>query len=289
MTEQASTGKNAGQFEFWNSTSGEKWVANQVALDRHLSSLTDRLFHHAAIQPGERIIDIGCGTGTTALRAAAAAGSEGTVLGIDLSNPMLGLARTRAQAQGGVANLSLEIADGQSHVFDPAAFDLLQSRFGVMFFENPTAAFANLRTALRPGGRLCFVCWGPLSDNPWFAIPRAAAVRQLGAPEATPPRAPGPMAFAETAYVTEILSGAGFQDVEVKTETCDLIGASDISATADFALNVGPASRLIRLHEPSPTTIAAIHAEVETELTPYHGAGGVKVPARLNFVQARQP
>jgi len=286
MTEQAATGKNSGQFEFWNSASGDKWVANQEALDKHLSALTDRLFQHTAIQPGERIIDIGCGTGATALRAAAATGPDGAVLGIDLSHPMLGLARSRAQAQG-AANLTLEIADAQSHTFETDAVDLLQSRFGVMFFENPTAAFANLRTALRPGGRLGFVCWGSLTDNPWFYIPRTAAIRHLGEPEATPPRAPGPMAFAETSYVTEILSGAGFQDIEIETETCDLIGASSLSDTAAFALNVGPASRLIKQNDPSPATIAAISAEIEAELAPYHGANGVRVPARLNFVQAR--
>ena len=133
------------------------------------------------------------------------------MLGIDLSHPMLGLARARAQADG-VANLALEIADGQSHAFEPGAVDLLQSRFGVMFFENPMAAFANLLTALRPGGRLGFVCWGGLADNPWFYIPRTAAIRHLGEPEAMPPRAPGPMAFADAGYVTEILSGAGFQE-----------------------------------------------------------------------------
>jgi len=285
MTEQPSSGKNSGQFEYWNSANGEKWAANQAALDRHLGALTDRLFHHAAIQPGERIIDIGCGTGATALRAAAATGTGGAVLGIDLSNPMLGRARERAEEQG-VSNLTLEIADAQSHVFEQGAFDLLQSRFGVMFFENPTAAFANLRTALRPGGRLCFVCWSALADNPWFSIPRNAAVRHLGEPEPTPPRAPGPTAFAETDYVAEILQGAGFQDLQITTETCELIGAASVAETAAFATNVGPASRLIKLHNPPAEIVTAIREEIERELSPYGGPDGVKVPARLNFVRA---
>ena len=120
MAEQAAIGKNSGQFDFWNSGSGEKWVANQAAMDRLLSALTDRLFQLTYIQSGERIIDIGCGTGATVLRAAAVTGREGAVLGIDLSYPMLGLARARAQADG-VANLALEIADGQSHAFEPGA------------------------------------------------------------------------------------------------------------------------------------------------------------------------
>lgn len=288
MTEQAGTGKNAAMFEYWNSANGEKWAANQQDLDRHLGALTDRLFHHAAIQAGERIIDIGCGTGATALRATDAVGPQGEVLGIDLSNPMLSVARGRAEAQGGADNLKLEIADAQSHGFEQDAFDLLQSRFGVMFFENPTAAFANLLTALRPGGRLCFVCWGPLADNPWHLVPRTAAVRFLGEPEPTPPRAPGPMAFADTGYVTEILQGAGFEDVQITSETCELIGAASVSETADFATNIGPASRLIRLHNPPPETVAAIRDEIEAELSVYDGANGVRVPARLHFVRARR-
>jgi SAM-dependent methyltransferase len=182
--------------------------------------------------------------------------------------------------------LALEIADGQSHAFEPGAVDLLQSRFGVMFFENPMAAFANLLTALRPGGRLGFVCWGGLADKPWFYIRCTAAIRHLGEPEAMPPRAPGPMAFADAGYVTEILSGAGFRNIEIKTETCDLIGASSLAETAALALNVGPASRLIKLHYPAPDIIAAISAEIEAELAPYQSADGVRIPARLNFVQA---
>ena len=155
-----------------------------------------------------------------------------------------------------------------------------------MFFENPMAAFANLLTALRPGGRLGFVWWGDLADNPWFCIRCTAAIRHLGEPEAMPPRAPGPMAFADAGYVTEILSGAGFRNIEIKTETCDLIGASSLAETAALALNVGPASRLIKLHYPAPDIIAAISAEIEAELAPYQSADGVRIPARLNFVQA---
>ena len=156
-----------------------------------------------------------------------------------------------------------------------------------MFFENPTAAFANLRTALRRGGRLCFVCWAAMADNPWFNIPRTIASRHLGEPEATPPRAPGPTALAETEYVTEILQGAGFQDLQITTETCPLIGAPSLAETAAFATNMGPASRLIRQHNPPAEIVAAIGDEIKEALSPYGGPDGVRVPARLNFVQAR--
>lgn len=288
MSDQAASGKNSAMFAYWNSINGEKWAANQERLDRHLSALTERLFDHAAIQPGERIIDIGCGAGATALRAAEAVGPVGAVLGIDLSHPMLDRARARA-AQGGVANLSLEIADAQSHAFEQGAFDLLQSRFGVMFFEDPVAAFANLLTALRPAGRLCFVCWAGPAENPWFRVPREVAIRHLGEPEPTPPRAPGPMAFAETDYVTGILNDAGYGDVAIETETCELIGADNIAETAAFAANVGPAARIIRQYDATPETVAAITAEIAEELAPYHRAEGTRVPGRLHFVHARRP
>ncbi len=285
MAEPRQNGVNAAQVEYWNSATSEKWVANQERLDRQLSLVTDRLFDYAAIQPGERIIDVGCGTGASALRAAQATGPDGHVLGIDISHAMLDLARKRA---AGMANLTLEIADGQIHEFAAGAHDVLQSRFGVMFFQDPTAAFANLLTALRPGGRLSFVCWAAMADNPWFTISRNAAIRHLGEPEPTPPRAPGPTAFAETAYVMEILNGAGFVDATVNTETCQLVGADTAADTAAFSINVGPASRILKLHQPSAETVAAIYADVEAELGTYLTNDGIRVPARLNFVTARR-
>lgn len=291
MTEQPETpetGPNSAQSKYWNAAAGDQWTRDQVAQDRFLSLLTERLFHHAAIQPGERILDIGCGTGATALGAAKAAGAGGAVLGIDLSHAMLGLARARAEAMNGMENLTLEIADAQSHAFAQGAYDLLQSRFGVMFFADPTAAFANLLGALRPSGRICFVCWGPLAEHHWFRISGAAAVKFLGEPDPTDPRAPGPLAFADPDYVTGILSEAGFVDVRISSETRDLLGAASAAEAAGNALQRGPAARLIAAHDPPPETIAAIRAEIEKGLSKYHGSGGVRVPAGLHFVHARR-
>ncbi len=288
MTEQQFSGPNSAQSKYWNTAAGDQWTADQETMDRFLSLVSERLFQHAAIQPGERILDIGCGTGATALEAAKATGAGGAVLGIDLSHAMLGLARSRAEAMDGMATLTLEVADAQSHAFAQGAYDLLQSRFGVMFFEDPRAAFANLLGALRPGGRLCFVCWGPLAEHPWFRISGAAAGKFLGKPDAADPRAPGPLAFADTDYVTGILSGAGFEDIRISSETCELLGAANIADAAENALKRGPAARLIGAHNPPPETIAAIRAEIETGLAPYQTAGGLRVPAGLHFVHAQK-
>ena len=288
MSDKVPTGAMGGQVEYWNSDAGNKWVANQERLDRQLGILTDRLFEHTDIQVGERIIDIGCGTGATILRSAPATGTGGTVLGLDISHPMLDLARKRSKEQGGMAHLELRIADAQNETFDPGGYDLIMSRFGVMFFDDPVAAFANLLSALRPGGRLCFVCWGPLANNPWFNIPRTAAIQYLGTPAPAQPRAAGPMAFAETDYVMDILTGAGYADIRIETETCDLVGAATVKETANISLNTGPAYRLLKSQNASPEIVASIEADIETAFAPYLQSDAVKVPAELHFVHAKK-
>ena len=293
MTEQSDKIANDAQAKYWNTKAGDTWTQNQAVMDRFLSVVGRRLFEHAGIKSGERVLDIGCGTGATVLAAMDAVGPGGMVMGIDLSHAMLNLARDRAVTHrpenGSEAELRLEIADAQTKSFPAGDFDLLHSRFGVMFFEDPTAAFANLLTALRPEGRLCFVCWRGPGENPWFSIPRNAAIKFLGEPEATPPRTPGPMAFADTDYVKEILSGAGFQGITISSETVDLIPKPDLGEAADHALNIGPAQRILALHDPSPETVAAIRAEIESQLSPYYDTDEAKVPANLHFVHARRP
>ena len=196
------------------------------------------------MRSGERAIDVGCGTGATTLAIAERVGAPGAVLAIDISEPMLAVAHRRS-AERGHAQVQFLRADAQTHPFAPAAHDLLISRFGVMFFADPVAAFANLRSALRPGGRLAFVCWAALEDNPWFALPLAVGERRLGPPDPQPPRAPGPLAFSEPGYVEEILSAAGFADVAIDTAPTHLQGAASAAAEADFACLVGPLTRLI--------------------------------------------
>ena len=174
----------------------EKWVRHQAFIDQQLEAVTDLLLQTAAVRVGEAVLDVGCGPGATLLRLAAVVGKEGHVLGCDVSAPMLALARQRIAAAG-IRNVDVVQADAQSHGFAENAFDLVISRFGVMFFADPTAAFAKLRQPLKPGGRLAFVCWAPLADNPFFLLPIQIATRHLGPVEPTPPRAPGPLAFSQ--------------------------------------------------------------------------------------------
>ena len=216
MTTDCAFGENEAQGQYWNSAAGEKWVGHQAVIDRQLEAVTDLLLQTAAPQAGEAVLDVGCGTGAMLLRLAAAVGERGSLLGCDISSPMLELARQRIAAAG-ARNVEFVQADAQSHEFAEDAFDLVVSRFGVMFFADPAAAFANLRRPLRPGGRLGFVCWGPLADNPFILLPMQVATRHLGPAEPPPPRAPGPLAFSDPDYVSDILTAAGWSDVRVES------------------------------------------------------------------------
>jgi len=279
---------NADQAEYWNSAPAERWVTHQADFDQRLRPLGDALIGRAAVRRGERVIDVGCGTGSTTMELAELVGPEGSVLALDLSQPMLALAR-RHSAEHGLDNVRFLCADAQSHRFELAAHDLLISRFGVMFFSDPIAAFANLRTALRSGGRLGFVCWAALERNPWFALPLAVGERMLGPAEPQPPRAPGPLAFSETGYIEEILAAAGFAKVAISTVAIRLPGASTATAEAEFACLAGPLARLIRTREPGPAMVRAIVREVTEGLQPYQSEAGVRIPATVHYVEARQP
>jgi SAM-dependent methyltransferase len=285
MADAAKTEANADQWEYWNAGQGQKWVANQATIDRHLGNLTEFLFAGAAIAPGETVIDIGAGSGETTIRVATLVGEQGAVLGVDISEPMQALARERCAAAG-VANVRLILADAQTHDFAGGEFDLALSRFGVMFFDDPTAAFRNIREALKPDGRLCFICWAPLEVNPWFKVPLDAATRRLGPPEPQPPRTPGPFAYSDPAYVTEILNAAGFADIAIDRQELLLAGPKTLEAATEFACIMGPATRLIAAREPDDATIAAISAEIMETFGPYLGADGVQVPSTVYCVRA---
>ena len=279
---------NADQAEYWNSVQAEKWVTHQADFDQRLRLLGDSLISRAAIRRGERVIDVGCGTGATTLELADQVGPEGSVLAIDLSAPMLALARRRS-ADRGQDNVRFLSADAQSHRFEAAAYDLLISRFGLMFFSDSVAAFGNLRTALRPSGRLGFVCWAALERNPWLALPLAVGERWLGSAEPQPPHAPGPLAFSEAGYVEEILAAAGFVGVTIETVATRLPGAPTAETEAEFACMAGPLARLIRTREPDPATERSIVRDVAERFRPYQSEAGMRIPATLHYVQARQP
>lgn len=276
---------NAAQREFWNGPQGQSWVANQVALDALHAGVAALLLSEAAPAPGARVLDIGCGAGESTLAFARAVGPGGTVTGIDISEPLLALARDRAEAAD-IGNVAFLHADAALHRFDPASADLVVSRFGLMFFADPADAFRNIATALRPGGAIVFVAWAGPERNPWFVLPLAAAVERLGAAEPTPPDAPGPMAFRDIGRVAAILADAGFEDARGEAREVDLHLRGGLDAATDLALRVGTATRHIRDKGGSEEDARAIAAGVRTRLARFVAPDGLRVPATVNLFRA---
>jgi SAM-dependent methyltransferase len=195
---------------------------------------------------------------------------------------MLGLARRRAQEKG-LANVTFQVADASTHSLEPS-FDLLFSRFGVMFFDDPASAFRNLRRALRPGGRLAFVCWGPVVDNPWYRVPMEAASAVVSLPAPPAPGAPGPFAFGDRVRLTELLERAGFRDVRIDASAPRFVLGPELESAATHAVNAGPVSRvLLEVDEP---TRARVRAAIMDRLQAYAGADGIALPASTWVVRA---
>jgi ubiquinone/menaquinone biosynthesis C-methylase UbiE len=215
MPSLLATGPNAEQITYWNEVSAPKWLRFQKVLDQQLGELGRSVMDRAAIRAGEHVLDVGCGCGDTTLELARRVGRDGSVVAIDVSTPMLERAIENARARE-VANVAFWNADAQTYGLPPAAFDLVYSRFGVMFFVDPARAFSNLGRALRSGGRVSFVCWQALERNAWMAVPMAAAARVIPSPARPGPEAPGPFSFADPNRVRGILGGAGFTDVTVE-------------------------------------------------------------------------
>ncbi|HET7651664.1 MAG TPA: class I SAM-dependent methyltransferase [Acidimicrobiales bacterium] len=204
---------NAEQWRAWDGDEGAYWAAHADRFDRAVAPHHDRLMAAAAISAGERVLDIGCGTGQTTRDAARAASPGGTALGVDLSSGMLDVARARA-ADDGLDNVAFAQVDAQVHPFDPASFDVAISRTGAMFFGEPVVAFTNIARALRPGGRMALVAWQSFADNEWIREITGALTggRPLSPP---PPDAPGPFSLADPARVHALLDAAGFVDVDL--------------------------------------------------------------------------
>lgn len=199
---------------FWNAEGGEVWVRSQDLLDRLNAPIGEAVTARADPGPGKRVLDVGCGAGATTLDMARRLGPAGLSVGVDVSGPLLALARQRAQAAG-LDQARFVEADAQDHAFEPGGFDAILSRFGVMFFPDPDAAFANLRRALRPGGELVFACWRSPAENPLSQVPLEVAAPLLSEPLAPPREGPGRFAFADSERVRGVLERSGWRDIEI--------------------------------------------------------------------------
>ena len=229
--------------EYWNSATGHYWVSQQAVIRDVFTSVTDVSLHAAAAKPGEHVIDIGCGTGDTLLVIAKAVGSSGAVLGVDVSVPMLNFAKHRA-AEMRLGNADFALADAASYAFEPRWADLVYSRFGVMFFEDPIKGFVNIRGGMKVGGRLVFVCFRTMPESPWFRVPIEAARPHLPPQQPADPTAPGMFSFAREERVRGILTHAGFRKIAIKATDVPIHGA-DIAQSMAFITQAGPLPALL--------------------------------------------
>lgn len=283
MARLRAEGPNADQIEFWNSPAGDRWTELMESQDRMLGPLGDLAMEAADIMPGHRIIDIGCGCGTTTLELARRAGRSGHVLGIDVSTPMLERAQARAAAESDLS-VTLENRDAATYAFEPQSFDRMFSRFGVMFFTDPVAAFANVRQALKLGGRIGFVCWQPLDLNPWMAVPIQVASQYVERPEPPAPDAPGPFAFRDPVRIETILADAGFANIEIKPHRMALQFEADIPGTVTKLLQLGPMARPVA--QALPDVQNRIAGDLADAIAQYQGPDRVRIDSASWIVSA---
>jgi SAM-dependent methyltransferase len=273
---------NTGMVEYWNGRPADVWVAEAERFDSLLAPFGRRLLTAAALQTGERVLDVGCGNGAVSLDAARAVGPSGRVTGVDLSAPMLGVARRRAEEQE--VDVDFVQCDAQTASFD-RPFDIVISRFGVMFFDDPEVAFANLAEAAGPGGRLYFVCWQEMFANEWIAVPAMAMVAHVGIPELPEPGSPGPFAMANAEHTRGLLESAGWSEVLVEEHKDGMRMGRDPEDVVAFMLSDEMGRRLVEGKDPEAVQ-AGTEAALEA-LRPYATPEGVVLSGAYWLVTAR--
>ena len=275
---------NADQIAYWNGPGGQHWADRQQIQDVVLAPISEILIDRANVKAGARIVDVGCGCGATTIALAQKVGPSGRVLGVDISGPML--ARARQLAPAGLP-VDFVLADATVYPFVSEDFDLLASRFGVMFFADPALSFANMRKALRRSGRLAFACWRDPRENPFFMAPLQAAYKHVPKLPQLGPEEPGPFSLASEARVHRVLGEAGFSKIAM--EPCDLkldiAVERGLDAAVQGALEIGPAARA--LAEQPPDVVAAAAKSIREALAPFASGQAVPLPASIWIVTAQ--
>jgi len=274
---------NLDQREYW-AREGDHWVREADRYDAMNGRFGEAMLDAARLQPGERVLDIGCGNGATTLEAARRV-NPGPVVGVDLSASMLELATRRAAAVG-VDNVEFLQADAQVHSFAEGIFDVVISRFGNMFFEEPKAAFVNIGRALSHDGRLAMTSWQEMFKSEWIMVPGAAAAAHVGLPDLGPTGAPGPFAFADGDRLKAILETAGFRDINLDEITRPMRLGDNLDDVEAFITSLDLVRELFA-GKPEENVSAAIAAAREA-LAPYAGEHGVVLNGSAWLVTARR-
>jgi ubiquinone/menaquinone biosynthesis C-methylase UbiE len=275
--------RNADQIAYWNGAAGQHWTDRQPAQDVLLAPVSEVLIERSGAKAGERVLDVGCGCGATSIALAKQVAPTGFVLGVDISMQML--SRARQLAPPGLP-LDFVLADATVYPFDPGSFDLLVSRFGVMFFAEPEISFTNLRRALRQSGRVVFVCWREPRQNPWMMTPLQAAYKHVPKLPQQGPEDPGPFAFASEERVYRILKQAGFSDIAMQpcNLSLDLAIGRGLDVAVQSALEIGPSSRALQGHPPELQ--AAAKDSIREALAPFLNGQSVRLAGSIWIVTA---
>ena len=288
---------NHEQIAYWNGDGGRKWAERDELMAGVLAPISDALLTRVAPRRARTALDVGCGGGSNTLQLLQHLDNPRHILGIDVSAPLLEVARARV-AEGGIpplrtapprtasARIEFLRADAATHDFGDWRFDVLFSRFGVMFFDDPVAAFAQLRRAAHRNAGLAFCCWQALDKTPWTALPLKAALTVLPAPEPVAPHSPGPFAFADAAYVREVLAQAGWSDTRIEpyAPTLEFSIEGGYAAAVRELVNTGPVGRLLAPAEKPARE--AVYAAARRALKDYYRGDTLALAGAVWFVTA---
>lgn len=274
---------NDEQSALWNGPSGRAWVETQALIDRMFEPLERLLVEAVATSSARSVLDVGCGTGAVTVAIARRLGAHAQCTGIDISARMIDAAQARAERSG--VHARFVRADVQTHAFEPASVDLIVSRLGVMFFDDPVRAFANLRHAARPDARMRFVAWRSAADNPFMTIAERAAAPLLPNLPARRPGAPGQFGFGDRQRIASVLADSGWADVAI--EPVELACALPESALDDYITRLGPVG--LALLEVDDATRRRVVDTMRAAFEPYVDGADVRFDAACWLVTARAP
>jgi len=277
----------ATPIEIWNQVIAPKYIRFRHILVEGLAAHGRTALAKNGPKPGDRVLDVGCGLGDSTLDIGKMVGPEGRSLGVDCCDPFLDFGRKEAAAAS-ATNVSFENADAATRRFEPA-FDFCFSRFGTMFFASPVAAMRNVRTALKPGGRLLMVVWRTLDDNEWMGLPKRIALKHLPPPDEQAPNCgPGPFSMASSTVVTDILEAAGYSDIRFDRNDAKIFVGRTIDDAIDFQLALGPAGEIVReAGDLGEAKRSAVVQELRTLIAPFLTPSGVMMASSSWAVSAR--
>ncbi len=275
--------KNIEQSEYWNEKSGPKWVKIDDAMNERFSVLTDELFFRSKIVQNDRVLDVGCGGGETSFRASQYVGSNGYVLGADISETLLTFARNKFS---NIENLEFNTCDAQNYKFKVGSFDKVISRFGMMFFENPIEAFKNIHLSMKIGGSLDFVCWADMNGNEFFIEGSEIVTSYTNKNLPPTTREPGAFAFSDKKYIWEILDLSGFREIKIDTVSSSISTRDTPEKDVEILLSIGPRAKLYSGSNLSDKEMSAIKSKVLELCKKRRVNHEIKYNAALHYIKA---